>query len=480
MALIGWGDLTGAGSRTAKPNSHYGNDDSKNMYSPGIVGKGSNEKYFTLVNKDTGMVEVYNQNWDRPDKLVAQYDPVTKEIKTNPTSPKWERAAFGNIDNPAVKNSLKAAKNMIQREVYNDGTNLNPSVSEKDRKALADKIANDLLKDGSTNVDPSDDASTLAGLADRVAAENKRELMATKGRSRFPDLRYPEKMSEDQDAIKFKILDYKPREWDKDQPGVLKERSRKDASLDKINMGSIILPMPGGLKDNNAQDWGSADLNPLQAVGAQLAMAAFKGGNEVGSLLQNVANDVGSSDMEATAQQLIAGQIVGDTGQLIKRQGALINPNVELLFNNPLLREFNFSFNLSPRNPNEAQTIKQIIRTFKQSSAPRRTIKGYFLRTPLIYQISYINNAYNLNRFKECALTSFQTDYTPNGNYSTFRDGTMTQYKISMTFKELDPVFNDDYDALDEANLSDPEIFSGGQGPLAAPKGGTDSAGIGY
>ena len=471
MALIG---VTG-GSRTSRPTTHYGDDSSKNLYSPGIEGKGSNEKYFTLVNKDTGQVTIYNQNWDRPDTPVAIYDPVTKTIKPTPFASKVEKAAFGNVDNVAVKNSLKAAKNMINREVYNDGTNLNPSVSEKDRKALATKVSNDLLKDGSTNVDPSDDASTLAGLADRVAAENKRELMASKGRTRFPDLRYPEKMSEDQDAIKFKILDYKPREWDKDQPGVLKERSRKDASLDKINMGSVILPMPGGLRDNNAQDWGSGSLNPLQAVGAQLAMAAFKGGNEVGGLLQNVANDVGSSDMEDTARTLITDQVVGAGGQLIKRQGALINPNVELLFNNPMLREFNFSFNLSPRNPKEAQTIRQIIRTFKQSSAPRRTIKGYFLRTPLIYQISYINNAFNLNRFKECAMTSFQTDYTPNGNYSTFRDGTMTQYKISMTFQELDPVFNDDYDALD----NDEAGGIGVGGPLSIDNI-EDKAGIGY
>ena len=470
MALIG---VTG-GSRTSKPTTHYGDDSSKNLYSPGIEGKGSNEKYFPLVNKDTGVVTIYNQNWDRPDVPVAIYDPVTKTIKPTPYASKVERAAFGNVDNVAVKNSLKATKNMIQREVYNDGTNLNPSVSEKDRKALATKVANDLLKDGSTNVDPSDDASTLAGLADRVAEQNKRELMASKGRTRFPDLIYPEKMSEDQDAIKFKILDYKPREWDKDQPGVLKERNRKDASLDKINMGSIILPMPGGLKDNNRQDWGSGSLNPLQAVGAQLAMAAFKGGNEVGGLLQSVANDVGSTDMEDTARTLITDQIVGAGGQLIKRQGALINPNVELLFNNPMLREFNFSFNLSPRNPNEAQTIRQIIRTFKQSSAPRRTIKGYFLRTPLIYQISYINNAFNLNRFKECAMTSFQTDYTPNGNYSTFSDGTMTQYKIQMSFTELDPIFNDDYDALDDA-----EEFNMGGGRMANATQ-TDAAGIGY
>ncbi len=122
----------------------------------------------------------------------------------------------------------------------------------------------------------------------------------------------------------------------------------------------------------------------------------------------------------------------------------------------------------------EAQEVKQIIRLFKQASAPRRTIKGYFLRTPFIFQLSYINNAYNLNRFKECALTNFKTNYTPNGKYSTFRDGTMTQYKISMTFQELDPVFNDDYDALDDS-----EFEFNGSGPLASPNT-ADAAGIGY
>ena len=69
-------------------------------------------------------------------------------------------------------------------------------------------------------------------------------------------------------------------------------------------------------------------------------------------------------------------------------------------------------------------------------------------------------------------MTSFQTDYTPNGNYSTFRDGTMTQYKISLSFRELDPVFNDDYDTLDKESG---ENFSF---PLKNPTG--DAAGIGY
>ncbi len=467
MALLGWGDLLGGGSRTAKPDTHYGNDNSKNMYSAGIKGKGSNEKYFPLVDKESGMVTIYNQNWDRPDFPVAQYDPKTKKIVTNPLAPKWEQEAFGNVDNPAVINSIKASKNVVQKEAYNDASNETNGVSEADKLASSKKIANDLLNDGTTDIDPTD-ASTMRGIDD----QQRDALLETKGRKFFPNLRYPLIMSEDQDAIKFELRDFKPREWDKDQPGMLKERDRSNAALHKFNMGSVILPMPAGLKDNNQQDWGNATMNPVQAVGAQLALAAFNSADAAGGLLKNIAGDMNSTGMDKIAQEAIAGQITGLGGQLIKRSGALINPNVELLFNSPQLRSFNFTFNLSPRNPKEAQTIKQIIRLFKQGSAPRRTVKGYFLRTPLIYQISYINNAYNLNRFKECAMTSFQTDYTPNGNYSTLRDGTMSQYKISMSFTELDPIFNDDYDTLDKESG---ENFSF---PLKNPTG--DAAGIGY
>ncbi len=81
-------------------------------------------------------------------------------------------------------------------------------------------------------------------------------------------------------------------------------------------------------------------------------------------------------------------------------------------------------------------------------------------------------------------MTSFTTEYTPNNTYSTFRDGTMTQYRITMDFEELDPIFNDDYDALDKEDPSNFSTvsFAGGQGPLSISnlKGGTDAAGIGY
>ena len=42
-----------------------------------------------------------------------------------------------------------------------------------------------------------------------------------------------------------------------------------------------------------------------------------------------------------------------------------------------------------------------------------------------------------------CKFKSVQ--FTPDGNYSTFPDGVMTSYQMTLSFRELSPVFNDDY-----------------------------------
>ena len=42
--------------------------------------------------------------------------------------------------------------------------------------------------------------------------------------------------------------------------------------------------------------------------------------------------------------------------------------------------------------------------------------------------------------------------YTPDGQYSTFYDGAITSYQMQLSFKELEPVFDSDYDDLDNSN----------------------------
>ena len=47
---------------------------------------------------------------------------------------------------------------------------------------------------------------------------------------------------------------------------------------------------------------------------------------------------------------------------------------------------------------------------------------------------------------KECALTGCSVQYTPEGNYAPYRDGAMSSYQMTLQFKELTPIYNDDYD----------------------------------
>ena len=72
-----------------------------------------------------------------------------------------------------------------------------------------------------------------------------------------------------------------------------------------------------------------------------------------------------------------------------------------------------------------------------------------YLKSPHTFRIQYIqdNSEHQfLHKFKECALQTFNVNYTPDGNYSTYESGVMTSYIIRMQLQELSPVFNDEYE----------------------------------
>jgi len=178
---------------------------------------------------------------------------------------------------------------------------------------------------------------------------------------------------------------------------------------------------------------GSADMKAGVA-------AALEGGAQ---LLQNkAAND-------SMKSALALGYVSTNKNFLTKTTGAIQNPNLELLFDSPSLRQFSFTFVMSAREDKESQAIRRIIRFFKQGMSVQRASTGLFLKSPNTFDIKYkykSNDHPYLNKIKECALINFSVDYTPAGNYSTYEDGAMTLYALSMQFQELDPIYNDDYD----------------------------------
>ena len=295
---------------------------------------------------------------------------------------------------------------------------------------------------------------------------NNINIKEKKGTRRsFGDLRYPIDMSEEQDVMKFTMLKYETKEMMEGGTFGFGNRDRvsvKDGGGRAT--GTVVLPIQSGIKDQNGADWGDSKLNAFQVGLAKAALGGIEGADATANAVERISAAVqgGEKDVKAAIKGIFAAKASGVTGLIQRTKGATINPNLELLFNEPTLRPFSFTFKLSARSRQEAQEIVKIIRFFKQGMAPIRSESNLFLLAPHTFQIHYLLRGLGehpfIGKMKECALTSLTTDYTPENNYSTLKDGFMTSYSISMEFKELEPVFNDDYENEDTVNQLTPEI----------------------
>ena len=163
---------------------------------------------------------------------------------------------------------------------------------------------------------------------------------------------------------------------------------------------------------------------------------------------QDVSGYLNEQNLEGFVKAYFAGKIVGAnvTG---RSTGQVINPNLELLFNGPRLRQFKFNFKLTPREPAEAQVIRDIILTLKRASAPKKTEGKLFLKFPDIFKLEYVYQGSGqhpfMHKFKPCALTNLSVDYTPDGSYMTYKDvPSMTAYNLSLSFGEIEPIYEED------------------------------------
>ena len=259
-----------------------------------------------------------------------------------------------------------------------------------------------------------------------------------------------------QDFLKIDMMKYEPKKFSKDSFSF----SERSTDTNKRSIGSVILPIPGGIQDGQTVTWGESSMTPIDMAKANAALTGVTKGlgemvGEIGNMAGNLAGAV--DDNKDALAAVIAGMAAGAGNMLTRTTGAIANPNMELLFGGPSLRTFSFQFQLSPRSKKEAMQAIKIIRFFKQGMAPIRTKSMLFMKSPHTFKLSYRKSANEeqkyLNKFKECALGTFGVNYAPNGNYSTFEDGVMTAYQISMTFRELNPIYNDDYGDQPENTL---------------------------
>ena len=236
--------------------------------------------------------------------------------------------------------------------------------------------------------------------------------------------------------------------------------------------GSVLLPMPKAT-DVNGAEWGKSELtiSGIAALGAA-NMVAGRLANDDGQALaekearealnaergRNVEGNAGTEFARALGVQTIsklAGfafgtQLDADTF-LARTGGKVLNPNAEMLFQGPVIRDFAFSFIMIARSQEEGQRIRKIIRFLKLGMAPKFR-STTFLKSPDIFTLHYKNgqgeNDYlkTVNQFNPggLALTTMNVDYAPFGYWSAYRDSQPVSVKMDLNFTELRPLYESD------------------------------------
>lgn len=283
-----------------------------------------------------------------------------------------------------------------------------------------------------------------------------------KGRKEYPkDLRYPINMNENQDCIQFKIIEYTPSKLGLTESEDIKLRTTFGT---RNALSTITLPMPsGGITDRNSASWQSGELNAAQDALAGVAMNLILGGSAAGTDVAKKELEKATAGNKDLIKAIIAAKstetAIGTNNLLSRAFGVQINQNLELLFDGPQLRDFSFSFKMTPRSKLEAIRVRSIIRTFKQAMSVKRSESVLLLKAPHTFRISYLTSNKShpyLNRFKECALTGCSVNYTPDNSYMSYDDSdpdgrSMTAYELSLSFSELEPIFDDDYENMEGA-----------------------------
>ena len=279
--------------------------------------------------------------------------------------------------------------------------------------------------------------------------------------------RYPRQaMTESTDYLYLKVVKFKPPTFTvtKEAPYIEAQTQTQAQLQNEIVSGHVILPIPQSIGDANSVEWGSSNLNPLEAAGLAAAATGIKGGisgivdvvKGTAKFTADKALDLGNDSILAL-QSAIAGKVVNFAGGNVniksivaRTTGQVLNPNQELLFDGPSLRSFSFVFDLAPRYSEEGLEIMKMIRFLKKSMAAKSTKDGFFLQAPDLFKIKYMSGRNDhpfLNRFKVCALTNMTVNYTGSNTYSTYDDGTPVHIQLGLNFNEINPVYAQDYDA---------------------------------
>ena len=267
-------------------------------------------------------------------------------------------------------------------------------------------------------------------------------------------------------------------------------RSMYESSIEELELRNqtVMLPMPQDLSNEINQQWQGKQFTATgRAAVAALAAGQFSYASEV---VKNIAGN--ATALQTAFNTTVLNSIPGVGGNLEfndvsgSTRGIVINPNAELLYDSPEMREIGMIFKLVPRNKKEATTIKEIIRAFRRASMPRwggldKDLKegdvdlttgetttnvgggtdeakksqinlgsrDNWIQVPDLCKFTFMtgsNANENIIQFKPCAISGVEVNYTPDGTYAAYASGVPVAIELRLNFMETKLIFADEVD----------------------------------
>lgn len=254
-----------------------------------------------------------------------------------------------------------------------------------------------------------------------------------------------------------------------DQLTTLEAYNSSAENLTAAAYPQIVLYMPEGVAASYRTNWDGKAFGNVVAAGLKASSGIMNGDYKTAiNALKNIAESkmaTAASELSAQVTSAIAKRITGDsidTQTIFSASGgAILNPNVELIFGGHDLRTLQLTFKMVPYNKPEAQTVDAIVKTFKKVMLPKFTggtnMSNFwkeanksgngFIGLPNLCKITFFKGGAKneaITQFKTCAITDFDVNYTPDGVAAFGPDGYPVATQISLSFMETKLVYAED------------------------------------
>lgn len=250
------------------------------------------------------------------------------------------------------------------------------------------------------------------------------------------------------------------------------ERPKPGSPLTPTFQTYIRLPIPQQLIDsfNISVSGNNMDLLGNFQESAQMQAAGITMTDKFNEATKSPTTTGTIMSMVGMAAALAPGLSDTNLGRFSQSQlGVIRNPHLTTIFEGVALKQYQFTWKLSPKSEKEALMMNRMIDYIKAFMHPEIIGGGFALDYPYLATVEFItgSSSANLPNVSDSFITGLSINSMGGGTPAFYRDGNPVIIEINMTFQEIDIKTRGNFAAGRTGNPSRPLDSSTGLPPVA-------------